>query len=171
MSPWRPPASRAQDPVAIETSSGARLFEAHVERFNAGVRSGDFGPMVAALRDDARLEFVGIPVGPFEGRPAIDSAYRDMPPDDEIAILSIAEPDGSTVVGRYAWKATGKKGTMTLTHDAGAVTGLTVAFDPEPAATSGGRGRSLPVDGRRGGPGRLAGPGSRSAPTFRSSSR
>ena len=27
--------------MAIETSSGARLIEAHVERFNAGVRSGD----------------------------------------------------------------------------------------------------------------------------------
>ena len=70
--------------MAIETSSGTRLFEAHVERFNAGVRSGDFGPMVAGFSDDARLVFEGIPVGPFEGRDAIDAAYREQPPDDEI---------------------------------------------------------------------------------------
>ena len=93
--------------MAVETSSGARLFEAHIERFNAAVRSGDFGPMVAAFNEDARLVFEGVPVGPFEGRAAIDAAYRGMPPDDEIDVLSIDEPDASTVVARYAWRATG----------------------------------------------------------------
>ena len=123
--------------MAIETSSGARLIEAHVERFNAGVRSGDFGPMVSAFSDDARLDFEGVPAGPFEGRAAIDAAYRQMPPDDEIDVISVDEPDEETVVARYAWKATGAKGTMTLTHAAETITGLTVAFDPEPAATGG----------------------------------
>ena len=122
--------------VAIETSSGARLFEAHVERFNAGVRSGDFGPMVAAFSDDARLVFEGVPAGPFEGRAAIDTAYRQMPPDDEIDVISVDESDEATVVARWAWKATGAKGTMTLTHDADTITGLTVAFDPEPSAAT-----------------------------------
>jgi cysteine desulfurase/selenocysteine lyase len=119
--------------VAIETSSGASLLEAHVERFNAGVRSGDFGPMVRAFSHDARLAFEGVPAGPFEGRAAIDAAYRQMPPDDEIDVLSVDEPDAETVVARYAWKATRATGTMTLTHAAGAITGLTVAFDPEPS--------------------------------------
>jgi cysteine desulfurase / selenocysteine lyase len=122
--------------VAIETSSGSRLIEAHVERFNAGVRSGDFGPMVSAFSDDARLVFEGVPAGPFEGRAAIDAAYRQMPPDDEIDVVSIDEPDEGTVVARYAWKATGARGTMTLTHAADTITGLTVAFDPEPSAGS-----------------------------------
>ena len=98
-SPWRPPARRATNAVAIETSSGARLFEAHVERFNAGVRSGDFGPMVAAFSHDARLVFEGVPAGPFEGRAAIDTAYRQMPPDDEIDVISVDELDEATVEG------------------------------------------------------------------------
>ena len=132
--------------MAIETSSGARLFEAHVERFNAGVRSGDFGPMVAAFSDDARLVFEGVPAGPFEGRAAIDTAYRQMPPDDEIDIISVDESDEATVVARWAWKATRAKGTMTLTHDADTITELTVAFDPEPSAAQD-QGEELPTLG------------------------
>jgi steroid Delta-isomerase len=71
------------------------LLEEHVERFNAGVRSGDFGPMVAAFAEDAELVFEGIPVGPFSGREAIGEAYAAQPPDDEIVLL-----DGD---GAYAW--------------------------------------------------------------------
>ena len=47
------------------------MLEEHVERFNAGVRSGDFGPMVAAFAEDAELVFEGYPVGPFSGRDAV----------------------------------------------------------------------------------------------------
>ena len=127
--------------MAIETSShavtaGARLFRAHVDRFNAGVRSGDFGPMVAHFSDDARLAFEGLPVGPFHGRPAIATAYREQPPDDEIAILEVAEPDVSTVIGRYEWHR-GGTGTMTLHHTGGAITALEVSFDRP--ATAGAR--------------------------------
>ena len=39
----------------------------HVETFNAAVESGDFAPLVALFAEDARLEFVGVPAGPFEG--------------------------------------------------------------------------------------------------------
>ena len=56
------------------------LLEEHVERFNAGVRSGDFGPMVAAFAEDAELVFEGILVGPFAGREAIGEAYAAQPP-------------------------------------------------------------------------------------------
>jgi cysteine desulfurase/selenocysteine lyase len=124
--------------MAVETSTGERLFAAHVERFNAGVRARDFGEMVRHFADDATLEFVGIPVGPFEGRDAIDAAYREQPPDDEIDVLSTDEPDASTVVGRYAWRGTGETGTMTLRHRGDEITALSVAFDrPGPRATSG----------------------------------
>jgi cysteine desulfurase/selenocysteine lyase len=122
--------------MAIETTTGAQLFAEHVERFNAGVRSQDFGEMVRHFANDARLEFVGIPVGPFEDREAIGQAYRDQPPDDEIDVLSVEEPDGSTVVGRYAWRRDGATGTMTLSHRGGEITGLTVAFDPPAPATA-----------------------------------
>jgi cysteine desulfurase / selenocysteine lyase len=115
--------------MAIETTTGSQLFAEHIERFNAGVRSQDFGEMVRHFSDDARLEFVGIPVGPFEGREAIAQAYRDQPPDDEIDTLSVDEPDGATVVGRYAWRSSGDTGTMTLSHRGREITGLRVAFD------------------------------------------
>ena len=42
------------------------------------------------------------PAGPFVGRDAIDAAYREQPPDDEIEILSTEEREG-VVVARYAW--------------------------------------------------------------------
>jgi hypothetical protein len=79
------------------------LLEQHVERFNEGVRSGDFAPMVAAFAEDAELHFEGVPVGPFVGRNAIDSAYREQPPDDQIEILGSEERDG-VLVARYAWR-------------------------------------------------------------------
>ena len=115
--------------MAIETSTGARLFADHVDRFNAGVRSGDFGAMVSHFAADARLEFVGVPAGPFIGRAAIAAAYRERPPDDEIDVLSIDDADPLSVVARYTWRATGETGTMTLDHRDGEITRLSVAFD------------------------------------------
>ncbi|MES1239959.1 MAG: nuclear transport factor 2 family protein, partial [Chloroflexota bacterium] len=93
--------------MTTETSSGTRVLEAHVDRFNAGVRSGDFTPMVRGFDVDGRLEFVGIPVGPFQGRDEIAAAYVAQPPDDEIRLLSTEEPDDATVIGRYEWSRTG----------------------------------------------------------------
>jgi len=75
------------------------LIDEHVESFNEGVRTGDWSSMVARLSDDAELEFVGIPVGPFHGRDAIGEAYRVQPPDDELVVL---ERVGHEAV-RYAW--------------------------------------------------------------------
>jgi cysteine desulfurase/selenocysteine lyase len=122
--------------MAIETTTGAQLFAQHVERFNAGVRAQDFDEMVSHFAADARLEFVGIPVGPFEGRDAIGAAYREQPPDDEIDVVSVEELDPETVVGRYAWRRDGATGTMTLTHRDGEITSLSVAFDPPGAPAS-----------------------------------
>jgi hypothetical protein len=71
------------------------LLHEHVSRFNAGVRSGDWSAMLELLADDAELEVVGLPVGPFVGRAEIAAAYAAQPPDDEIVLL-----DGGP---RYAW--------------------------------------------------------------------
>jgi len=71
------------------------LRDQHVARFNEGVRTGDWAPMLELMTDDVVLEFTGIPVGPFHGRDAVAEAYRTMPPDDEIVLL-----DGGP---RYAW--------------------------------------------------------------------
>ena len=123
--------------MAIETTTGTRLLEAHVERFNAGAASGDFDAMVDALAEGATLTFVGIPVGPFTGREAIRQAYRDQPPDEALDLIGIDEPDASTAVGRYRWVRSGGTGTMTTTHHDGAIDGITVAFD-QPGRTMSG---------------------------------
>ena len=63
------------------------FLERHVRTFNAAVESGDFAPLVELFAPDARLEFVGVPVGPFEGRDAIAAAYAAQPPTDTMTIL------------------------------------------------------------------------------------
>jgi steroid Delta-isomerase len=105
------------------------LLEEHIERFNQGVRSGDFTPMVAAFAEDAELHFEGVPVGPFIGRDAIDAAYREQPPDDEIEILGSEERDG-VFVGRYAWlRDEGRQaGEMLLTPRDDEIQKLVVTF-------------------------------------------
>ena len=105
------------------------LLDEHVRRFNEGVRSGDFGPMVAAFADDAELHFQGVPVGPFVGRDAIAAAYREQPPDDEVEILGAEERDG-TIVARYAWLADeGRQaGEILLTSRGGEIAKLVVTF-------------------------------------------
>jgi steroid delta-isomerase len=85
--------------------SGIELLADHVVRFNDGVRTGDWEPMLEHFADDALLSFEGVPVGPFEGREAIAAAYRDQPPDDEIEVLEAEERGDVLVVARYAWAA------------------------------------------------------------------
>jgi steroid Delta-isomerase len=83
--------------------AGLALLTEHVARFNAGVRSGDFGPMVDRFTEDAELVFVGIPVGPFRGRQAIAAAYRTQPPDDQIELLDVEQDGEGRVIAAYAW--------------------------------------------------------------------
>jgi steroid Delta-isomerase len=97
-------------------SLSEELLRSHVERFNEGVRSGDFGPMLEQFAEDAELAFEGVPLGPFRGKPAIAQAYADHPPDDEILILRTNESGDDLVVADYAWRAepAARAGTLIL---------------------------------------------------------
>jgi steroid Delta-isomerase len=99
------------------------LLEEHVERFNRGVRTGDFGGMVSFFAEDAEVAFEGIPVGPFVGRDAIAAAYAAQPPDDEIVLL-----DGE---GTYAWAEEPEvpAGQMFLTERDGEIARLVIRYD------------------------------------------
>lgn len=110
--------------------TGLELLTEHVERFNSGVRSGDFGPMLELFADDAELAFEGVPVGPFHGRDAIAAAYRDRPPDDEIEVLEAAQA-GDEVLARYAWlRDEGRAaGDLRLTRAGDRIARLVVTFD------------------------------------------
>ena len=106
------------------------LLHRHVERFNAGVRTGNWEPMLEQFEDDAVLEFRGIPVGPFVGKEAIRTAYREQPPDDELRVLE-SRVRGGVVEARYAWLAEPDvaAGELLLTSDDGLVRRLAVTFE------------------------------------------
>ena len=110
--------------------TGSELLEEHVRRFNGAVRSGDFAPLLELFTDGATLEFRGVPVGPFQGRDAIEAAYAAQPPDDEIEVLEIEENDPELRAG-YSWRRDeGRRaGDMFLTRDGDRITRLVVTFD------------------------------------------
>jgi steroid Delta-isomerase len=102
------------------------LLDDYVTRFNEGIRSGDFTSMLEQFTDDAEMEFVGIPVGPFRGHDAIAAAYRERPPDDEIVLLE--QHDG---VGVYAWRARPalRAGELHLTERDGRIARLVIVYE------------------------------------------
>jgi len=107
------------------------VLERHVELFNAGVRGHDFSGMLSQFADDAALRFDGVPVGPFEGRPAIEAAYREQPPDDEIRVLDTNDAGADRVIARYAWAAAPGQmaGRMHLRVRDGLIAELVVTFE------------------------------------------
>lgn len=70
---------------------------------NEGIRTGRWAAVAGLLGDDARMEFVGIPVGPFIGRSAIVDAYRAQPPDDTFVTLGPVTRREGWLVSTYAW--------------------------------------------------------------------
>jgi steroid Delta-isomerase len=112
--------------------SALELLAAHVAAFNEGVRTGDFRTMVEGFSPDAVMSFQGVTVGPFGGREAIASAYRDEPPDDELRVLDARERDDGVIVARYAWARTptAQAGEMLITPSDGLIDELIVTFDP-----------------------------------------
>ena len=78
-------------------------MERWIAAVNDGVRTGHWTAIEGLLRDDAQMEFVGIPVGPFAGRRAIVDAYRNQPPDDLFLTLGPVTREGDWLVSTYAW--------------------------------------------------------------------
>jgi hypothetical protein len=109
------------------------LVDDHVASFNEGVRTGDWSSMLARLTDDAELEFVGIPVGPFHGRDAVGDAYRAQPPDDELVVLRRLGDDAVV----YAWAREPERpaGELWLDVRDGQVTRIRVLYETFTTAT------------------------------------
>ena len=106
------------------------VLDEHVARFNEGIRTSDFAPMLEGFTADAVMTFEGVPVGPFVGREAIGRAYAEQPPTDEIRILGTSAAEDGSIVADYAWAADGARfGRMLLTVTAGRIVRLTVTFE------------------------------------------
>jgi hypothetical protein len=104
-------------------------MESHVARFNEGVRSGDWEPMLAHLTDGAELHFENVAAGPFVGVGEIRRSYLERPPDDQIQLLGIQDDvEDNRVTAGFAW-ARGGTGRLVLEHERGAITRLVVIFD------------------------------------------
>ncbi len=106
------------------------LLDRHVELFNTGVRSGDFGAMLEHFVEDAELVFEGVPVGPYRGRQAIADAYREQPPDDEIRVWN-ARAENQELVADYRWMRdrTTRAGELRLAVVDARIRRLTVTFE------------------------------------------
>jgi hypothetical protein len=104
-------------------------MESHVARFNEGVRSGDWEPMLAQFADDAELRFENVSAGPFVGVEAIRRGYLERPPDDQIQLLGIQDDEQERrVTAAFVW-ARGGTGRLVLEHDRGAIARLVAIFD------------------------------------------
>jgi steroid delta-isomerase len=103
------------------------VLDRHVEGFNEGVRSGDWAVMLEQLADEAELEFLGIPVGPFSGRAAIADAYIAQPPDDELIVLERLSEDAVV----YAWSREPSRpaGELHLTVEGDRITRIRVLYE------------------------------------------
>ncbi|QBR92019.1 nuclear transport factor 2 family protein [Nocardioides euryhalodurans] len=99
----------------------------HVAAFDEAVASGDWASFATRFAEDAVLDFVGVPAGPFVGRAAIAAAYDAQPPTDTMDLLGV-ETDGDVDVARFVWRA-GGTGTMRFTWRDGTIARLVVAFD------------------------------------------
>jgi len=104
-------------------------IDEYVRSFNAAVERGDWTGVVEHFTDDATLEFVGPPVGPFRGRAAILEAYTRNPPDDTIEIGAPALGDPGELVVPYTWVGTGATGTLSVREHGGRIVRLVVTFD------------------------------------------
>ena len=109
-----------------EVTGNERVAE-HLARFNAAVRTEDFGPFVETFTPDAVMRFIGVPAGSYNGREQIAEAYSQRPPTDTMSMLSV-ETDRDTDVVRFAWDG-GGMGTMTVRWHGPLVEELTVSFD------------------------------------------
>jgi RimJ/RimL family protein N-acetyltransferase len=114
----------------LELPRPLALLHDYVMVHNECVRTGDWHPLGEWFTDDAELTFDGVPVGPFQGREEILSAYRERPPDDEVVVFDALQED-DLVVASYGWlREPGKvAGRMLMTPRGDRVAKLVVTFE------------------------------------------
>jgi steroid Delta-isomerase len=101
----------------------------HIREFNAAVLSHDWSAFVDRFADDAVVEFVGVPAGPYVGRDAIAAAYQQNPPDDTIERAGAPRVQAEELVVPYRWVTSGATGTMRFSERGQKIGRLVITFD------------------------------------------
>jgi hypothetical protein len=83
-------------------SDVSELVRQYVSLHNAGVRTGDFAPLVALFAPDGEIVFEFGSLGVLRGRMEIERAFRINPPIDEL-ILGLQRAAGASLSFEYAW--------------------------------------------------------------------
>ena len=110
--------------TGISQAKAAILAAYHVSQFNDAVVAKNFSEFLRLFTDDAVIRFENVPGAgqlEFAGREAYTKAYAEQPPDDQIDISGLAEPDenGREVVVPFAWRRDGSGGTLRLSYTGG----------------------------------------------------
>jgi RimJ/RimL family protein N-acetyltransferase len=115
--------------AAHEADPGLRRLAQHVGAFNAGVRTGSWGPMLRGCTEDVSLELAGRSTPAATGRAAVEAAYRAEPPTAEIVVTDVRR-DGDEVVARWRTATpSGPPGGLRLLLRGDLVAGMRVSFD------------------------------------------
>ena len=120
--------------LADELDVPAPIFLLHeyVGAHNEAVRTGVWNGFGEWFTEEAELAFEGVPLGPLNGRAAIEAAYRTNPPDDSVLVFEAGEEAG-VVAARYGWLREPSKvaGRMLLTPAGDRIASLVVTFEPD----------------------------------------
>jgi hypothetical protein len=122
--------------TAERESVAPELLADHVRRFNHGVRTADWRPMLQNFSPDGMIVFDGARVGPFRGHDAIERGYREQPPDDTITVLEVLESTPERLIASFAWdnRPGVRVGELRFALDGRQIQRLTIRLD-RPQAT------------------------------------
>jgi len=122
--------------TAERESAALELLADHVRRFNHGVRTADWRPMLQNFSTDGMIVFDGVRVGPFRGHDAIERGYREQPPDDTITVLEVIENSPERLTASFAWdnRPGVRVGELRFALDGKQIQRLTIRVDRAQAA-------------------------------------
>jgi putative transposase len=78
------------------------LLQNVVARYNDGVRSRDFAPLLGLLADTVVLELVDLPGTSLHGRPIVALALTDAAPAQEVVLRTLSA-NGDGVFATFSW--------------------------------------------------------------------
>jgi hypothetical protein len=92
----------------------SKIVRQYISLHNAGVRTGDFSPLIALFASDGEMTFEFGSLGTLRSRAEIERAFRISPPTDTL-ILGVQRTDSGSLSFDYAWHSSPNERSGTLT--------------------------------------------------------